>query len=143
MSKRAVGRSLGTAVGVMLVSVLAGGSPPSALGSGTGPHRSSMRAEHLTVRPTHGPAGSIVRIHGTGYHGAGYPHNCPLLAGFTDADGTGWTLKDIPFAQDFKVRRKVPKDAAVGTGTFMVLDVEWFTSCVYLAYAQAPFEVTN
>ncbi len=101
----------------------------------------------LGVRPSSGPAGSPVRVHGSGYL---YVIHCPrVTVYFTDADGITTSLGKALLNLDgtFKLKTHIPGDAAPGVGTVLAYQPVYDPGhelCVNkFPPASAPFTVTG
>ena len=102
----------------------------------------------LGVRPSSGPAGSPVRVHGSGYL---YVIQCPsVTVYFTDADGSTTSLgKALVSGLDgtFKLKTHIPGRAAPGVGTLLayqpVYDPGPGVCGEHFPPASAPFTVTG
>ena len=135
-----IGKSIGVAVSVTVL---------GAVLAATGGSTQAMGSEALTRQPAaapadvvvtvhlhKGPAGSSVRIKGSGFIGDA---RCDFLIGFAQEEGS-WQLKSMHGTSlPFKIKRKIPPDAAVGPGVISIMEIAYGGEGVCRFFGQIGF----
>ena len=112
----------------------------------SGPGRAAtvaLRTAHMYVRPASGPAGSEVRVKGTGF--ATFPHPCFRGLYFVDALARSTFLEYLPVIDHWRTSALIPADAASGAGNLTVDDAIGPSGhCTHLALiASVSYVVTT
>ena len=125
--------------GALVLGMVASGVP--AAGAALGVRHETPLTASIQVRPTLGPAGTVVRVRGRGFQE--FP--CSMVSiYFTDANGVT-TFLTFTSAPSFKTRVTIPTSAAIGPGS--VTAKQWnrdvFHRCEPIGpTASATFTVT-